>query len=106
MSIRRRLALGTVASFAALLVCASGAAAALPIGAQDVASNLSEQLLHWAKVIIIPTAAIMALPALFRRDVGHALVTLVIVILVGMFAFDSGPLQKFVEAVAGKILGA
>jgi len=103
MSISRRLALGIVASFAALLLCASGAAAAVP-GA-DVAGNLSTQLLNWAKVIIIPTAAIMALPALFRRDVGHALVTLVIVLLVGMFAFDSHGVQSLVEEVAKKVLG-
>lgn len=103
MSFSRRLALGLVASFAALLLCASGAAAAVP--AADVAGNLSSQLLSWAKVIIIPTAAIMALPALFRRDVGHALVTLVIVLIVGMFAFDSGGVQSLVEEVAKKVLG-
>jgi O-antigen/teichoic acid export membrane protein len=70
-----------------------------------VASNLSGQLLHWASLIIIPTAAIMALPALFKRDVGHALVTLVIVVIVGMFAFDPHGVQNLVEAIAKKVLG-
>jgi uncharacterized membrane protein YfcA len=103
MSFRRRFALGFVASLAALLLCASGAAAAVP-GA-DVAGNLSGQLLNWAKLIIIPTAAIMALPALFRRDIGHALVTLAIVLVVGAFAFDSHGVQSFVEEIAKKVLG-
>lgn len=103
MSIRRRLALGIVASLAVLLLCASEAAAALPRA--EVASNLSTQLLHWAALIIIPTAAIMALPALFKRDIGHALVTLVIVLIVGTFAFDSHGVQSFVEEISKKILG-
>lgn len=108
MSIRRRLALATVASLAALLLCATGAAAYVPAaegGGKDVASSLSSQLLHWATLIIIPTAAIMALPALFKRDIGHALVTLVIVLIVGAFAFDPGGVQNLVESLAGKILG-
>jgi hypothetical protein len=99
------LALGTVASLAALLLSASSAAAAVPIAGTDVASNLSGQLLHWASLIIIPTAAIMALPALFKRDVGHALITLVIVVIVGMFAFEPRGVQSFVEEVAKKVLG-
>lgn len=103
MSISRRLALGFAASLAALLLCASSAAAAG--GGSNVAGNLATQLLNWAKVIIIPTAAIMALPALFRRDIGHALVTLVIVLLVGMFAFDSEGVQNLVVSIAGKVLG-
>ncbi|MBS1861707.1 MAG: hypothetical protein JSS68_08335 [Actinobacteria bacterium] len=103
MSIRRRLAIGIAASLAALLLSASAASAALP--SADVAGNLAEQLLDWAKLVIIPTAAIMALPALFRRDVGHALITLVIVLIVGMFAFDSHGVQSLVEEVAKKVLG-
>lgn len=105
MSNRRRLALVTGASFAALLLSADSAAAALPIGATDAASNLAKQLLHWASLIIIPTAAIMALPALFKRDIGHALVTLVIVVIVGMFAFAPQSVQKLVEEIAKKVLG-
>jgi hypothetical protein len=103
MSIGRRLGLCFFASCFALLLCASGAGAAVP--AADVASNLSGQLLNWAKLIIIPTAAIMALPALFRRDIGHALVTLAIVLVVGAFAFDAHGVQAFVEEVAKKVLG-
>jgi hypothetical protein len=105
------LALATVASLVALLFCATGAAAYGPVeqgvsgGGRDVASSLSSQLLHWASLIIIPTAAIMALPALFKRDIGHALVTLVIVLIVGAFAFDPGGVQNLVESLANKILG-
>jgi len=104
MSISRRLALGLVASFAALLLCASGAAAAGSNGS-EVAGNLAQTLLTWAKVIIIPTAAVMALPALFRRDIGHALLTLVIVLVVGMFAFDSPGIQSLVVEVGNTVLG-
>lgn len=102
MSFSRRLALGIVASLAAMLLCASGAAAAVP-GA-DIASNLAKELSSWAKVIIVPTAALMALPALFKRDIGHALVTLVIVVLVGMFAFDAGGVEHFVTQLSDTVL--
>jgi hypothetical protein len=104
MSIRRRLLIGIVASLAALLLCASGAAAAVPNA--DVASNLSGQLLDWAKLIIIPTAALMALPALFRRDIGEALVVLVLVLIVGMFAFASTGVQHFIQEIAKNVLGS
>ena len=47
----------------------------------------------------------MALPALFRRDIGHALVTLVIVRDRRHFAFDPGGVQSLVESLANKVLG-
>jgi hypothetical protein len=82
----------------------NGAAAAQG-GGTDAAQQLASQLLHWAGLIIIPIAALVALPALFRRDVGHALVVLVIVVVVGAFAFDPGGVQTFVTGVANTILG-
>jgi hypothetical protein len=105
MSNRRRLALGTAASFAALLLSASTAAAAIPMAGTDVATNLSGQMLHWASLILIPTAAIMALPALFKRDFGHAFVTLGLVLLVGALAFDPNGVKTLVEGLTQKILG-
>jgi hypothetical protein len=83
----------------------NGAAAAQSGGGNDAAQALASQLLHWAGLIIIPIAALVALPALFRRDVGHALVVLVIVVVVGAFAFDPTGVQSFVTGVANTILG-
>jgi uncharacterized protein YybS (DUF2232 family) len=82
-----------------------GAAAAQSGGGTDAAQNLATELLNWVKLIIIPIAALVALPALFRRDVGHALVVLVIVVIVGAFAFNPGGVQTFVTGVANSILG-
>ena len=84
---------------------ANGAAATAGGGGGDAAQNLANQLLHWAGLVIIPIAALVALPALFRRDVGHALVVLIIVIVVGAFAFNPGGVQTFVTSVANTILG-
>ena len=83
----------------------NGAAATAGGGGTDAAQNLANQLLHWAGLVIIPIAALVALPALFRRDVGHALVVLIIVIVVGAFAFNPGGVQTFVTGVANSILG-
>jgi hypothetical protein len=76
----------------------------MSIPTADVAQNLAGQLTHWAGLIIVPTAAIMALPALFRRDIGHALVILVIVLVVGAFAFDAHGVQNFVTSVSKTVL--
>jgi hypothetical protein len=86
-------------------VVRNGAAAAQGGGSTDAAQALGDQLLNWAKLVIIPIAALVAIPALFRRDVGHALVVLVIVVIVGAFAFDSAGVQTFVTGVANSILG-
>lgn len=66
----------------------------------EVAENLGNTLTKWAGLIIIPTASIMALPALIRRDIQHAIVTLVIVMVVGAFAFDGSGVQNFVTTAA------
>jgi hypothetical protein len=102
MSTPRRLVLSTVSTFAALLVCASAASAAVP-GA-DIGNNLASEVLTWAKVIIIPTGAIMAVPALFKRDVGHAVVTFGLVMVVGTLAYDPGGVKGMVEEVSKKVL--
>ncbi len=103
MSNARRLALSAVTTFLTLLVCASAAGAAVP-GA-DIGNNLSGQLLTWAKVIIIPTGAIMAVPALFKRDVGHALVTFLLVLIVGTLAYDPNGVKNVVQEFAKKVAG-
>jgi hypothetical protein len=103
MSNRRRLALSALTTFSALLLCATVAGAAVP-GA-EIGTNVSSQMLTWAKVIIIPTAAIMAIPALFKRDVGHALVTFVLVLIVGTLAFDPNGVKRVVEEFAKKVAG-
>lgn len=99
-----RLMRALVLALAVTLLGASTALAAPPF-AVDVAQNLSDELLGWATAIIIPLAALMALPALFRRDVGHALTVLVIVLIVGAFAFDPGGVEQLIKTVSDTILG-
>jgi hypothetical protein len=75
-----------------------------PAAGSDAAANLASQLTHWATAIIIPLASIVALPALFRRDVGHAFTVLMIVIVVGAFAWDPSGVATLVQNVANSIL--
>lgn len=101
MRTRRLLTIAVLGALTAVLA----ASTALAAGGGDVAQNLADQLKHWAELITIPTAGLVALPALFRRDVGHAVVILVIVLIVGAFVFDAGGVQNMVQTVANGVLG-
>ncbi|MGH2869397.1 MAG: hypothetical protein ACRDNK_17770 [Solirubrobacteraceae bacterium] len=103
---RIRRLLHALAAGCAAAVTHAGTALALPVAASgDVAKNLADQLSHWAGLILVPAAAIVALPALFRHDVGHAFVVLLIVLVIGMFAFDAVGVQTLVTTVANTVLG-
>ena len=53
----------------------------------DVGRNLGRELRSWGTALLFGVAALVAIPALFRRDFKEALGILAIVILVGGFVF-------------------
>ena len=53
----------------------------------DVGRNLGRELKSWGSALLFGVAALVAIPALFRRDFKEALAILAIVILVGGFVF-------------------
>lgn len=53
----------------------------------DVGRNLGRELKSWGSALLFGVAALVAIPALFRRDFKEALVILGIVVLVGGFVF-------------------
>jgi hypothetical protein len=77
-------------SCAALLVAGALAlAVAAPAAADtsDIGRNLGRELRSWGTALLFGVAALVAIPALFRRDFKEALGILAIVILVGGFVF-------------------
>ena len=53
----------------------------------EVGRNLGRELKSWGSALLFGVAALVAIPALFRRDFKEALGILAIVILVGGFVF-------------------
>ena len=53
----------------------------------DIGRNLGRELKSWGSALLFGVAALVAIPALFRRDFKEALVIVAIVILVGGFVF-------------------
>jgi len=53
----------------------------------DVGRNLGRELKSWGSALLFGVAALVAIPALFRRDFKEALGILAIVMLVGGFVF-------------------
>ena len=99
----------TAAVLIAFLLTAAPALAATATGTApggtDFAQNLANLLEHWATLIIMPIAAIVALPALFQRQPGIAITVALIAIVVGAFAYEPGEVQSFITNVVNTIFG-
>jgi hypothetical protein len=105
MLTRSRLLSCMTLAVAFALITASSALAKPSGSGSDPAQNLANELTHWAELVVIPIAALVALPALARRDVGQAFVVLIILVIVGAFAFDGPGVQRFVVTIANSVLG-
>jgi hypothetical protein len=68
-------------------------------------SNLREHLISAVGNIYVAGVAIIALIALFRRRIAHAVEIVVLGILVALVIYDPDVLKGFADALAG-ILGA
>ena len=107
MSVRTvRLAAAVIIAF--LLIAAPALAATATgtaPGGTDFAQNFADLLEHWATLIIMPIAAIVALPALFQRQPGIAITVGLIAVVVGTFAYEPGEVQNFIRDVANTVFG-
>ena len=86
-----------------LLVAMSATAIAGTLTTADVGTNLGGWLSGLGQDILIPVAGLFGVGALFRRDVGHALVIAVIAIIIGIFVYDARGAQTIIQSVANTL---
>jgi hypothetical protein len=65
----------------------------------DIGKNVGNEVNSWAKGLLLGVAALVGLPALFRRDVGQGLVIVLITVLVGGFVFAAKPVQNTISSM-------
>lgn len=80
-------------------------AAGVHLAVDTTFSNLRHNLITAVGNIYVAGVAIIALIALFRRQVTHVIEILVLGVLVAVVIYDSDVLKGFADALAG-ILGA
>jgi hypothetical protein len=73
--------------------------------ASDIGKNVGGEVTSWAKGLLLGTAALVGLPALFRRDVGQGVVILLIVVIVGGFVYAGGQVQDTVQSMWKTVAG-
>jgi hypothetical protein len=88
-----------------LLAVGAGSASAATFATTDVGQNLGNWLAKLGGYILIPTAGLFGIAALFRRDVGHALTIALIAIVVGIFVYDQAGAQNIISSVAKTLTG-
>lgn len=90
----------TVLSVAALVaVLALGMATEPALAASPLAKNLGGEVKDWATYLVIAVAGLVGIPALFKRDVGQAVTILVVVIIVGGFAYSPGQVKHVINGM-------
>jgi predicted lipid-binding transport protein (Tim44 family) len=103
MSTKATLLITAMLAAVALLAGADTALAAPAAPLADVGSNLNGWLGGLAKDLLIPIAGLFGIGALFRRDVGHALLIAVIAIVVGIFVYDAPGATQLISGVANTL---
>jgi hypothetical protein len=84
----------------AVALCAllSGLLAEPAVAASEVGRNVGREIDAWAKAILLGVVALVALPAIARRDLAQGLVITLLAVLVGGFVFAPGAVK---ETIAG-----
>ena len=102
--------MSTRATFLATLILAmlslavgANTALATTIPAADVGTNIGGWLTGLGQDLLIPITGLFGIGALFRRDVGHALLVALIAIIVGIFVYDAPGASSIINSVANTI---
>jgi type IV secretory pathway VirB2 component (pilin) len=100
----RTILLTSSALAVAMLLAGPVTALAASFPAADVGQNIGSLLTGWGKFILIPSAGLFGIAALFRRDVGHALTIFVIVVIVGVFVYDQSGAQSIINSITNALV--
>ncbi len=99
-----RVALFTSLMLAMLsLAVGADSAVAATVPTADVGTNVGGWLTWLGKDVLIPMAGLFGIGALFRRDVGHALLVGLIAIIVGIFVYDAPGASNIINSVANTL---
>ena len=91
------------AGLAALLLATMASSAAAATASADVGSNVGSWLTGLGQDVLIPVAGLFGIGALFRRDIGHALVIALIAVIAGVFVYDTKGATQMIHAVANTL---
>jgi len=69
------------------------------LAASDVGKNVGKEVDTWAKAILLGVVALVALPAIARRDLGQGLVITLLAVLVGGFVFAPGAVKDIIAGL-------
>jgi hypothetical protein len=86
---------------AAALTAVAALAVAAPALAADsnIGDNLGNEVKSWGEPLLLGIAALVVLPALFKRDFGQSLVILLIVIVAGGFVYADDQVKDVIESI-------
>jgi hypothetical protein len=69
------------------------------LAASDVGRNVGKEVDAWAKAILLGVVALVALPAIARRDLAQGLVIALLAALVGGFVFAPGAVKDMIASL-------
>jgi hypothetical protein len=69
------------------------------LAASDVGRNVGKEVDAWAKAILLGVVALVALPAIARRDLGQGVVIALLAVLVGGFVFAPGAVKDMIAGL-------
>jgi hypothetical protein len=78
----------------AVITLLAGADAAL--AESNLGRNLGEEVRTWATALLLGVAALVAIPVLARRDVNGGLTLVLLVLVLGGFAFAQGTVKQVI----------
>jgi hypothetical protein len=69
------------------------------VAASEVGRNVGREIDAWAKAILLGVVALVALPAIARRDLAQGLVVALMAVLVGGFVFAPGAVKDMIAGL-------
>lgn len=100
---RKIIVLAIAATAVGLALSVAGPAWAEP---SDIGKNVGDELQSWAKGLLLAVAALVALPALAKRDVSQGLVIVLLVVIVGGFVYATTPVQNTISTMWNTVAGS
>jgi hypothetical protein len=101
----RWMVLLAAATAAVLVLAAVGDVQPVLAATSQVGKRVGDEVHSWAKYLILGVAALVAIPVLARRDVSGGVVLVILVILVGGFAFAPEAVMRVITSLWRTLLG-
>jgi len=102
---RPKLSLLASVGVLALMLAVVAAEPAVAAESSEIGKNVGNEVKTWATALILGVAALVGIPALAKRNVGEAMSLLLVLLIVGMFAFAPSETKAIIKGVASAIAG-